>query len=428
MSSDLLYWVWLSECLGPASRKLSELFARFGSAYDIYRADGEELVGFDSDGNEGLMSLTNKSLERACAIVDYCNRKGIGILPFASPEYPSRLKKLQNPPAVLYYRGKLPDFEKRLCIAVVGTRKMSEYGKLTAYKIAYELTAAGAIVVSGMALGIDAMAACGALSASGQTVAVFGCGVERIYPPKHKRLASRILENGCFISEYPPDTEPRGYHFPQRNRIISGLCQGTLVVEADASSGAMITARDAILQGRDVFAVPGNIDSDGSQGTNELIHSGANSARNAEDILENYRELYSDVLSFKHLENSKKRSYFNDARAKFYGLDYVISESAPKTDKTETKVNKYSDSAEAKAAKKDEKPEKRAESAPDAAVINSLDPRSRVVYDVICASEGARLDDFIAAGVSASAAMAALTVLEIRGLVSQKPGGLYVKK
>ena len=171
-----------------------------------------------------------------------------------------------------------------------------------------------------------------------------------------------------------------------------------------------------------------SVTSVGSQGTNELIHRGANSARNADDILEHYRELYSDVLSFKHLENSKKRSDFNDARAKFYGLDYVISESSQKTDKTQVKAKKYSDHVGSKADRKDEKPERRTEGAPDAAIINSLDPKSRAVYDVICASEGARLDDLVAAGVAAGAAMAALTVLEIRGLISQKPGGLYVKK
>lgn len=426
MSVDLLYWVWLAECLGPASRKLPGLLARFGSAYDIYRADDEELVGFDSDGNEGLLPLADKSLERACEIVEYCSRRDIGIITFASPEYPSRLKKLQDPPAVLYYRGKLPDFNNRLCIAVVGTRKMSEYGKLAAYKIAYELTAAGALVVSGMALGIDAMAGCGALSASGKTVAVFGCGVDRAYPSNHRRFMSHIIQNGCVISEYPHGTEPRGCHFPQRNRIISGLCQGCLVVEADASSGAIITAKSAILQGRDVFAVPGNIDSEGSVGTNELIYEGAIPARSAKDILENYRDLYSGVLSFKRLENSQRHSDFNSARAKFYGLDYAIEQNAEKSDKAkglhprETEV-----AAKDKAPEKSEKSEK---STPDASVINSLDEKSRRVYEVICANDAARLDDFVAAGVETGAAMSSLTLLEIRGLISQKPGGFYVKK
>ena len=221
MSTDLMYWIWLSERLGPANRLLPGLLAQFGSVYDIYRADDEELMGFDFDGIEKRSALADKNLDSAYRTLDYCARKGILILTPDSPNYPNSLRVLQNPPSVLYCRGKLPDFEKRLCLSVVGTRKMTEYGKCAAYKIAYELSAAGVIVVSGMALGIDAMAACGALSASGQTVAVFGSGIDRIYPAKHRKLRDKILENGCTISEFPPDAEPKGYHFPIRNRIIS---------------------------------------------------------------------------------------------------------------------------------------------------------------------------------------------------------------
>ncbi len=425
MPSDLLYWVWLSQRLGPGSRKLPGLVSRFDSAYEIYRADDEEITGFDADGNEKLYNLANKDLDEACRTVEYCSANGIEIITYASPRYPSKLRKLQDPPAVLYLRGRLPELEKRLAIAVVGTRKMSEYGKASAYKIAYELASAGALVVSGMALGVDAMAACGALSAKGETIAVFGCGVERTYPAKHKRLMSKILENGCVISEYPPHTEPRGYNFPMRNRIISGLCSGTLVVEADESSGAMITARDAILQGRDIFALPGNIDAEGSQGTNLLIREGAQPIRSAHDILENYRELYSDVLSFRKLEKAEHRSDYDPARASYYGLDYAENgkkdENVSKKTNSEEKGTKEINNVAFADIKPSQVPK-------NEAVVASLDEKLRRVYDALKEGEDTRLEDLVSRGFSTAQAMAALTVLEIKGLIEKKPGGVYMKK
>ena len=324
MSSDLLYWVWLSQRLGPGSRRLPGLMARFGTAYDVYRATDEELTGFDADGNERLHPLTDKNLDEACRTVEFCSARRIDILTYADPRYPSRLRSLQDPPAVLYCRGRLPDLENRLCIAVVGTRKMTEYGRDAAYKIAYELSEAGAITVSGMALGVDALAACGALSAGAPTVAVLGCGVDRVYPAKHRALMDAIIEKGCVISEFMPGTEPRGYHFPMRNRIISGLCQGTLVVEADESSGALITARDAILQGRQIFALPGNVTAPGSKGTNTLIIEGAQPVTCANGILECYRELYGATLS--ELDGRRSKSDFSPRNAKKYKLYYAVEE------------------------------------------------------------------------------------------------------
>lgn len=427
MSSDTLYWVWLADRLGPGSRRLPELMLRYDSAYEIYRATDEELMGFDADGNEKLSRLRDKSLDAACKTIEFCSRNGVEIIPYTSEKYPARLKKLQDPPAVLYVRGKLPKFDDRVCIAVVGTRKMSEYGKTSAYKISYELAEAGAVVVSGMALGVDAVAACGALSAKKETVAVFGCGIDRVYPAKHKRLMSKILENGCVISEYPPHTEPRGYNFPMRNRIISGLCNGTIVIEADESSGAMITARDAIIQGRDIFALPGNIDTPGSQGTNRLIHEGAQPARSALDILENYRELYSDSLSFEIFKRSSKRSDYDPSRAKYFGLDYI-----------ETKENKISEPSAypipenktAKASEKVKEEDSKVNEGPKRAqnAEMGLDEKTRAVYSAIKEGCDTRLDAIVPCGLPMAHIMAALTVLEIKGLIEQVPGGAYRRK
>ena len=424
MPSDLLYWVWLSQRLGAGSRKLPELLLRFDSAYEIYRASDEEITGFDSDGNEKLYRLSDKTLDDACKTVDFCALNGIEIVTYASDSYPKKLRLLQDPPAVLYVKGKLPDLDRRLCIAVVGTRKMSEYGKLSAYKIAYELAAAGAVVVSGMALGVDGMAACGALSAKGKTVAVFGCGVDRVYPAKHRRLMEKILDGGCTVSEYPPHTEPHGYNFPMRNRIISGLCSGTLIVEADEGSGAMITARDAILQGRDIYALPGNVDAPGSQGTNLLIHDGAQQVRSARDILENYRELYSDVLDFRALAKAEKYSDYNPAKASFYGLDYTESK---KEIKPEIRTE---------AQPKEVKPEpiKAKDAAPSSdsgeknSAADKLDEKTKKVYLALKEGEPTSFEQLLGCGLSPAQIMSALTVLEIRGLAEQRPGGAYMKK
>ena len=432
MSSDLLYWVWLSQRLGPGSRKLPGLMSRFGTVYDIYRAPDEELTGFDSDGNENMHPLTDKDLDEACRTVEFCSSRKIGILTYSDPKYPSRLRSLQDPPAVLYYRGQLPDFENRLCVAIVGTRKMTEYGRDAAYKIAYELSESGAVTVSGMALGVDAMAACGALSAGGSTVAVLGCGVDRVYPAKHRELMDAIIAKGCVISEFVPGTEPRGYHFPMRNRIISGLCQGTLVVEADESSGALITARDAIMQGRQIFALPGNITAPGSRGTNALIAEGAYPVTGADSIINCYRELYGTELA--ELRYRRSKSDFSPKNAKKFKLYYALDEvektpaaeavSAPPTEDKKPKETKMH---VAEPEKTVAVPDTAAEPTSDPR-LDSLDDNGKRIYAALKPDADTRLEALMSLGIPVPQVMATLTVLEIMGLTEQRPGGAYRKK
>ncbi len=427
MSTDLLYWIWLAERLGPASRRLTGLLARFDSAYEIYRATDEEITGVDADGNEKLHRLCDKDLDFACKTLEYCKRNAIGIIAYDDENYPARLRKLQDPPAVLYVRGKLPQLDKRVAVAVVGTRQMSEYGKTSAYKIAYELAAAGAVVVSGMALGVDGMAACGALSAKGETVAVLGCGVDRVYPARHKKLMDKILSVGCVISEYPPHTEPHGYNFPMRNRLISGLCNGTLVIEADEMSGALITARDAIIQGRDIYALPGNIDAPGSQGTNKLIHDGAEQIRSAADILENYRELYSDTLNFEKLRRAERNSDYDKSVARTYGVEYI--EKQKEEEKKEApKVPTVRKKSEPKTEKREEE---KASVEPTSAkndAVEKLDEKTRAVYEAMKEGSETRVEGLASCGLTVPQIMSALTMLEIKGLIEQRPGGAYTRK
>jgi DNA processing protein len=205
-------------------------------------------------------------------------------LPRGSPGYPTRLGDLHDPPARLFVRGGAPDALERPAVAIVGARSCSAYGAQVARDLARELAAVGVTVVSGLARGIDGEAHRGALAAGGMTVAVLGCGIDRDYPAAHAELARRIAATGAIVSEYPPGVEPAPFRFPARNRIIAALAGATVVVEARARSGALITADFALELGRDVFAVPGEITNALSVGTNDLIRQGATPLLSAEDV------------------------------------------------------------------------------------------------------------------------------------------------
>ncbi len=215
-------------------------------------------------------------------------RKEQFILTMQDAAYPNRLRGIYDPPVLLYGRGALPLFDEEAAIAVVGTRSCTPYGVAVAEEFGYEMAKQGALVVSGMARGIDAAAQRGALRAGGLTAAVLGGGVDVVYPAENRRLYEDIAAVGVLLSEYPPGTEPRSGHFPVRNRIMSGLTLASVVVEAPPRSGALITAHLALDQGRDVFAVPGPITAEASRGCNELIREGAGLASCAWDILGEY--------------------------------------------------------------------------------------------------------------------------------------------
>lgn len=283
--------VWLSLAIGQASGAYRRLAAYFSSAYEIYRAEAEELeaVGLTPVQQSRLL---DKSIGRAEEEIARCEDLGGHVVTREDPEYPERLAQIKNPPYLLYVRGILPPVDRLVSVAVVGTRDMSEYGMKTAYRTAYELSGAGAVVVSGLALGVDASAACGALDAGGTTVAVIGSGLDVPYPRTHERLAEDIAASGAVVTEYPLGTRPYAGNFPQRNRIISGLALGTLVVEAGSHSGAILTARSAAEEGRTVFAVPGKVGDERAAGTNELIRTGAKLVLNAGDVLAEYAAVY----------------------------------------------------------------------------------------------------------------------------------------
>ena len=294
---NLVYWIWLSLACTPDSTTFSKLINKFGDAKDIYDATDREIRSAVGAKVSDCSALIDKSLDKANQIYNFCKEKGVGILTYNSENFPVSLRDIPTPPVLLYYRGRLPDFNKGFRCAIVGTRSLSDYGRNNAFKLGYDMGSVGATVVSGMAIGIDGVAMAGAIAAGAPTVAVIGSGIDVCYPSSHLTLARAIVKNGCVLTEYAPGTKPDKFNFPRRNRIISGLCPVTVVVEGKESSGSMITARHAKAQGREVFAFPGNVGSDGSQSTNLLIKNGASLCTSAEDIINRFEKDYPGVLN-----------------------------------------------------------------------------------------------------------------------------------
>lgn len=270
---------------GIGAVRMRQLIDHFGSIDLAWQAPADALqaAGLSPRIIENLKSVRSHNLaERAW---DYIKRKNIQVLTWEDEAYPQRLLHVDQPPPVLYVAGSL-EKKDELAVAVVGTRRVTGYGRQVTENIASSLAFNGITVVSGLARGVDGVAHSSALAAGGRTLAILGCGVDVIYPPEHRALAQKIIENGALISDYAPSTPPDSANFPPRNRIISGLCLGVAVVEAGEKSGALITAEFAAEQGREVFAVPGNITAPQSKGTNRLIRDGATPLLSAEDILD----------------------------------------------------------------------------------------------------------------------------------------------
>ncbi|NLU23600.1 MAG: DNA-protecting protein DprA [Clostridiales bacterium] len=272
------------------------LLERFGSPENIYYAEKEDLLLTEEMRPSQAAILENKSLQRADEILGDCERLGIHLLTLQDAAYPGRLKCIYDPPVLLYWRGRLPLFDEEAAVAVVGTRRCTPYGLRTAESLGWEMTKQGALVVSGLAKGIDSAAHRGALRAGGMTAAVLGGGIDVIYPAENRWLYEDVERSGVLLSEYPPGTEAIGSHFPVRNRIISGLSLATVVVEAPERSGALITANTALEQGREVFAVPGPLDAPDSRGCNALIRDGAGIVTGSWDILCEYQARYPHKL------------------------------------------------------------------------------------------------------------------------------------
>ena len=292
----LKYWLWLTELPGLTNQTRLALLRHFPTPEDVYYADPEEVLLTEGITRAQAALLKNKDLSAADRILADCQRLNIQLLTLQDAAYPSRLKNIYDPPCLLYVKGRLPVFDEEVAVAVVGTRDCTPYGVTCAEKLGYGLTRGGGLVVTGLARGIDAAATRGALRAGGVTAAVVGNGLDVHYPPESRYLYEDVAAAGVLLSEYPPGAEPAGWHFPVRNRILSGLCIATLVVEAPERSGALITAGTALEQGRELYAVPGPIDAPTSIGCNQLIRDGAIMVTEAGDLLGDFMARFPDKL------------------------------------------------------------------------------------------------------------------------------------
>ena len=281
---ETAYWLGFHLVPGIGATRVARLLEHFGSLEAAWHADPAALraAGLNQRAADALTATRGRvALDRELARIDH---HGVAILTLADDEYPRLLREIPSPPLVLYVRGDLGPADQP-AVAVVGTRRASSYGREMARRLSTDLVAAGVTVVSGLARGIDGAAHQAVLDAGGRTIAVFGCGIDTIYPPEHRRLADSIVTNGAVVTEFPLGTPPDAPNFPVRNRLISGLSLGVIVVEAPRRSGALITANFAADQGRTVYAVPGSALSPGSEGPLQLLRDGATLAATADDVL-----------------------------------------------------------------------------------------------------------------------------------------------
>ncbi len=328
--SDKKYWIWLQLCLG-AGAFFKEIIEEFGSVEQLYNANLIEWKISRSLVRSQINNLQKYKLSDAQKIIEECNNNKWDIIAYDDKRYPKRLKEIPNPPAVLYVDGVLPDIDSSVAIGIVGTRKASTYAVRAADVMARGISLCGALVVSGGALGVDSSAHSGALSVNAKTVAVLGNGLGADYLKGNKELREAISKNGALVTEFPPFTPASKITFPIRNRIISGLSLGVLVVEAGVKSGSLITARFANEQGRDVYSVPASIFDSNFLGTNKLIDDGATVATSPYILIERYAAHYdsidlSKMKTVRELTEKRKRNNANSAPKEQVTFDKIVDD------------------------------------------------------------------------------------------------------
>jgi len=284
------YYIWLKSIPGVGEKRFLALKDYFGSPEKVWNASKSDLLCISGMEGSAAYILSSQFREKAEEYMNKLSENGIRLISIEDSEYPDILKNIHNPPQVLHVKGSL-NLCEHSAIAIVGARRATGYGTDMARQLARELAFMGITVISGMARGVDTYAHRGAIEAGGTTIAVMGCGIDIAYPPENLQLIDKVCQNGAVISEYGMGIKPFALNFPARNRIISGLSKGVIVIEAGEKSGSLITADLALEQGREVFAVPGNADSNSSKGTNTLIKQGAKLVTCVEDVLEEFEEL-----------------------------------------------------------------------------------------------------------------------------------------
>ena len=402
-------------CNSPKAKALARSYDFIESFFRLGESEWRR-CGFLSP--KEVDRLIDAKEEDALRIIDRCEQLGYSVLTINDAEYPQNLYSISSPPAVLYISGKLPDFDEHLSIGVVGTRKASRYGVENSYKIAYALAKYDTVIVSGGALGVDCASHRGALAANGITVCVRGCGINSRYLRDNIDMRNAITSKGAVISEYPPDTEPRNFYFPARNRIIAGLSKGMLIIEAGEKSGSLITANDALKMGRNVFALMGNNFPE-NEGSNQLIKTGK-----AVPVTD-----FADILSFYDRKRSKREPFPGIDNLSLMDIDAVpvkgkksVSDNAKPAQKAaKPKAKKVK--AEPKAKKAEAEPQP---AAPVHRTDIDLDGDSKRIYEFLSA-EPVHIDTIaVSLDLPVNRALGALTLLEVKGLVRALQGRHYV--
>lgn len=412
----LVHWIWLATRPGLNDFVKAEVLRQFRDPEDAYYADPESYKQVVGITQEGVASLQDKKLDEAQKILATCEEKGISILTYRDTLYPNRLKNIADPPVLLYYKGKLPEFDALPVIAVVGTRTASAYGLKTAKNMGAQIARCGGLVLSGLATGIDTMSMRGALSAGKSVVGLMGCGVDVVYPAYNRSLLLDTQRYGCLLSEYPPGTPPYKWNFPKRNRIISGLSCGVLVVEAPKISGALITANKAAEQGRDVFVIPGNVDVPSCVGSNALLREGAIAVSSGWDILSEYQALYPDKIHKSHAHTVQELYPDEEAALK------VVERKKEKVAQKRGFLKNKSAANEVTDKKAIDKTEQEPYSDVKEVEAPALTPDEGCLLQLL--ESGQKLADELIAesGLASGVVLSTLTLLEVKGLITRLPG------
>lgn len=444
ISENARYWIWISQSLGYNSIKVKRISELYSDIADFFSGGEKEWKHCGIFTPNEMKKLNNTKISVADDIIKKCRELNYSVIAIDDERYPQRLINIDTPPAVIYVNGQLPEFDDRLSISIVGTRRATRYGTDNSFKFAYALAKYSVIIVSGGALGVDCASHRGALSANGITVCVLGCGINYKYLTENEGMRKAIAQSGAVISEYPPDEPPLRYNFPARNRIISALSDGLVVMEAGIKSGSLITARMAIDHGKEVFALLGN-NSPQNEGSNKLIKEGlAHPVTDFMDILSEFnsnRGLYVenekldfDDISFSDLEavpvkGKKPTNNKNTAKSK--------TTKAVKADVSEKKNEKSASNNNSKSAQHKEnaqsakKPEDKQENVQKNISDLKASGLSDTAINVYCqiSNEPVHIDKIVSElNIPVFKVLTALTQLEIKGYVKAIQGRRYILK
>ncbi len=393
----MVYWMWLADALGYGSTKTDSVLNAFGSAKNIYLASADDLIKKTSLNKYELKRLSDKSLTKQQKNIELCKSLGINILTYDNVKFPNSLKNIQGPPLCLYYKGELPDFNRLPSISIVGAREAENFSIRAAWSLSARLALANFIIVSGGAMGIDSASHRGCIDVGGKTVAFLACGINFNYLKKNKNLRQSISQNGCLITEFPPEYPLKKNAFHIRNRLISGISLGTVIIEAGKTSGALITAKNAAEQGRDVFVITAKPNNEKYAGSYMLIRDGATPVFNAEDILLEYINSYGNLIDIDKSVNYNL--------TQLYKSKYSVNKADNEEKNTKEQKNKKIFLQNNKL---------------------TLSKNAEIVYNYLN-TDFFTIDDVIPTGISVTDIFSSVVELELAGLVKTVPGGRYLK-